>query len=142
MQPSLLDRISSVTGNRSKRHAKFRLGRLQQPPTESTTRLAISDGAQAIDETKSPRQPEPGATQCKSEESSDDNAGGPQPMPAPDEGDTPTLDDLQQGPSPSGSGIVSGWKLAAVLIALSLAVFCMALVCPGSDHILRRYDVP
>jgi hypothetical protein len=142
MQPSLLDRISSVTGNRSKRHAKFRLGRLQQPPTESTTRLASSDDAQTVEETKSPRQLEQGATQCKSEASDGDNAGSPQPMPVPNEGDTPTLDQLREGPNTSGSGIVSGWKLAAVLTALSLAVFCMALVCPGSDHILRRYDVP
>ncbi|KAL2842994.1 major facilitator superfamily domain-containing protein [Aspergillus pseudodeflectus] len=127
MQPRLLDRISSITGNSSKRHAKFRLGRLQQPPTESTTRLASSDSAHAIEETKSARQLEPGGTQCKSEASDQDNAGGPKAMPAPNEGDTPMLGELQQGPNPSGSGIVSGWKLAAVLIALSLAVFCMAL---------------
>ncbi|KAL3436162.1 major facilitator superfamily domain-containing protein [Aspergillus tetrazonus] len=133
MQSILLGRMTGVTGNRSKRHTKFRLRRLQQPPTESTTRLASPDDTQTIEETKSHEQLEQGATQGLSEASRDDNAGAAQPTPAPNEGDAPTVAELQHGSNDrvddgtSGSGTVSGWKLAAVLIGLSLAVFCMSL---------------
>lgn len=147
MQSSLLGRVTGVTGNRSKRHTKFRLRRLQQPPTESTTRLASLDDAQPIEETKSHEQFEQIATQGLSEAFGDDNAGGAQPAPAPNEGDAPTVAELQHASNDrvddgtSGSGTVSGWKLAAVLIGLSLAVFCMSLVRPGTNHILRIKDV-
>jgi hypothetical protein len=147
MQSSLLDRVRGVTSN-SERHAKFHLGRLQQPPTESTTRLTSPDDTQTSEETKSPKPLEQGAAECKNETSDNDDAGGPQRPPAPNEGITPSLDELQHGPDDeagdgtSGSGIVSGWKLAAILIGLSLAVFCMSLVRPGFDHILSIHDVP
>ncbi|KAL3443345.1 major facilitator superfamily domain-containing protein [Aspergillus insuetus] len=132
MQSRLLDRIRGVRGN-SERHAKFPLRRFQQPPTESTTRLTSLDDAQTTEKTESPQQLEQGPTQCRSEASDDDGAGGSQPTPAPNEGHTTTLDELQHSPNDragdisSGSGIRSGWKLATVLVGLSLAVFCMSL---------------
>ncbi|KIA75842.1 MFS toxin efflux pump [Aspergillus ustus] len=133
MRPSLFERIRSATDKNSKSHTRFRLGRLQQPPAESTTRLARPDDTQSIETTGSTAQVEQDASQCKSEAFTNHSAGGSQPTQAPNEGETPAPDEVRQSPNdPAGdstnsSGIVSGWKLATILTGLSLATFCMSL---------------